>query len=103
MDAQILLVSKRFPKTFHVGMIPDFKKEHSEHDEVSSAAKEELEAEQAKWASELKLCKCNLHLDWKLIERIRIGSKALKDILDWHDSFTSESMVKLPRVWFNNS
>ena len=26
MDAQILLVAKRFPKTFHVGMIPDFKK-----------------------------------------------------------------------------
>ena len=48
MDAQILLVAKRFPKTFHVGMIPDFKKEHPEHDEVSAAAKEEHEAEQAK-------------------------------------------------------
>ena len=26
MDAQIMLVSKRFPKLFHVGMIPDLGK-----------------------------------------------------------------------------
>ena len=26
MDAQILLVAMRFPKIFHVGMIPDFTK-----------------------------------------------------------------------------
>ena len=25
MDAQILLVAKRFPKIFHMGMLPDFK------------------------------------------------------------------------------
>ena len=26
MDSQIILVSKRFPKLFHVGMISDFRK-----------------------------------------------------------------------------
>ena len=30
--------------------------------------------------------KCGLSSDWKLIKRTRIGSEALRDILDWHDS-----------------
>ena len=51
MDAQILLVAMRFPNIFHVGMIPDFMKELPVDEEVSVATKEELEAEQAKWAS----------------------------------------------------
>ena len=86
MDALILLVAKRFPKLFHVGMIPDFRKEIQADQEVSEATREEMEAEQAKWEAELRLFKCGLSSDWRLIDRTRIGSAALRDILDWHDS-----------------
>ena len=76
MDAQILLVANRFPKMFHVGMLPDFKITPLEDKEASSAIMEELKAEQAKWDSEHHLLKCALYLDWKLIKSTWIGSDA---------------------------
>ena len=81
MDAQILGIIKRFPKSFHIGMIPDMRTNFPEAD-VDAEAQEQIEAEHAKWQAELRLCKGNLILDQILIKKMEFGSRALHDILE---------------------
>ena len=84
MDAQILGIIKRFPKSFHIGMIPDMRTNFAKAD-VDAEAQEQIEAEHAKWQAELRLFKGNLILDQTLINKMEFGSRALHDILDWND------------------
>ena len=86
MDSQIMGMIKRYPKNFHIGMIPDMKTTFQAPDAMDLAMQEQLEAEQAKWQGELRLFKSNLHLDWKVIKRTEVGSTALHDILEWNDA-----------------
>ena len=85
MDSQILSVIKRFPKQFHIGMIPDMKTTFTKSD-MDEALTEQMEAEHASWASQLRLFRSNLVLDQKTIQRTELGSAALHDILEWHES-----------------
>jgi len=64
MDAQILGIIKRFPKNFHIGMIPDMRTNFAKAD-VDTDAQEQIEAEHAKWQAELRVFKGNLILDQK--------------------------------------
>ena len=85
MDNQILGIIKRFPKSFHIGMIPDMRTNFAQAD-LDAEAQEQIEAEHAKWQAELRLFKGNLILDQKLIRRTEVGSEALHDILEWNDT-----------------
>ena len=60
MDAQILGIIKRFPKHFHIGMIPDVRTNFAKAD-VDTVAQEQIEAEHAKWHAELRLFKSQLN------------------------------------------
>ena len=84
MDAQILGIIRRFPKIFHIGMIPDMRTNFAKAD-VDAEAQEQIEAEHAKWQAELRLLKGNLILDQKLIKKMEFGSRAFHDILEWND------------------
>ena len=84
MDNQIMTIIKRFPKTFHIGMIPDMRTTFAAA-ETDDAAQEQIEAEHAKWQAELRLFKGSLHLDQKLIRTTEVGSHALHDILEWNE------------------
>ena len=64
MDAQILGVIKRFPKSFHMGTIPDMRTNFAKAN-VNAEAQKQIEAEHAKWPAELRLFKGNLILDQK--------------------------------------
>ena len=81
MDAQILGIVKRFPKSFHICMIPDMRTNFAKAD-VDAEAQEQIEVEHAKWQAELRLFKGNLILDHKLINNMEFGSRALHDILE---------------------
>ena len=83
MDAQILGIIKRFPKSFHIGMIPDMRTNFAKAD-VYAEAQEQIEAEHAKWPAELRLFKGNLILDQKLIKKMEYGSHALHDVMEWN-------------------
>ncbi len=85
MDTQILGIIKRFPKSFHIGMIPDMRTNFAKMD-VDSEAQEQIDAEHAKWQAELRLFKGSLSCDQKLIRKTHIGSQALHDILEWNDA-----------------
>ena len=85
MDSQIMGVIKRFPKSFHIGMIPDMRTNFAQAD-VDAEAQEQIEAEYAKWQAELRLFKGSLILDQKLIRTVGVGSHALQDILEWNDA-----------------
>ena len=85
MDAQILGIIKRFPKSFHIGMIPDMRTNFAKAD-MDAEAQEQVEAEHAKWQAELRLFKGNLSADQKLINRTEVGTRALHDILEWNDA-----------------
>jgi hypothetical protein len=84
MDSQIITIIKRFPKFFHVGMIPDLMTTFAKNT-VDQVTQEQIEAEHAKWQGELRLFKINLLMDWKIIKRTEVGSLALHDILEWND------------------
>ena len=85
MDSQIITIIKRFPKFFHVGMIPDMMTTFAKNTS-DQATQEQIEAEHAKWQGELRLFKINLLMDWKIIKRTEVGSLALHDILEWNDA-----------------
>ena len=85
MDSQILGVITRFPKSFHIGMIPDMHTNFTAVD-VDAEVQEQIEAEHAKWQAELRLFKGNLMLDQKLIRKTELGSQSLHDILEWSDT-----------------
>ena len=85
MDAQVLQIIRRVPKSFHVGMIPDMRTHFNEVDE-NSEAQEQAEAERAKWGAELSLFAINLAADQKLIQKTEWGSRSLKDFLEWNES-----------------
>ena len=85
MDAQILNIIKRYPKTFHIGMIPDMRTNFGEA-EVDDSVKEQIEAEHAKWSADLRLFQGSLRLDQRLIRQTEVGSRALHDILEWNDA-----------------
>ena len=85
MDAQILNIIKRYPKTFHIGMIPDMRTSFTEA-EVDDAVVEQIEAEHAKWEADLRLFKGSLMVDQRLIQKTEVGSWALHDILEWNDA-----------------
>ena len=65
MDSPIITIIKRFPKFFHVGMIPDLMTTFVKNT-VDQVTQEQIEAEHAKWQGELRLFKINLLLDWKI-------------------------------------
>ena len=94
MDSQILGVIKRFPKTFHIGMIPDMRTNFAEKGE-DDIAQEQVEAEIAKWQAELRLFKGNLAMDQKLIRQTEMGSQALQDILEWNENQHTRSQGML--------
>ena len=48
MDTQILNIIRRYPKTFHIGMIPDMRTSFAEA-QVDDAMHEQIEADHAKW------------------------------------------------------
>ena len=81
MDAQILGIIKRFPKSVHIGMIPDMRTIFAKAD-VDAEAQKQIEAEHAKWQAELRLFKGSLILDHKLIKKMEFGSRALHDLLE---------------------
>lgn len=85
MDAQILSIIKRYPKHFHIGMIPDMKTSFKSS-AVDEALQVQMDAEAESWQARLKLFKSNLTLDQHLIKRTEMGSVALNDILEWHDA-----------------
>ena len=85
MDTQILGIIRRYPKHFHIGMIPDMKTTF-QTSEMDQAVQEQMEAEHESWQSQLRLFKSNLTLDQKTIRRTEVGSAALHDILEWHDA-----------------
>ena len=85
MDTQIMGAIKRFPKSFHIGMIPDVRTNFAQAD-VDAEAQEHIEAEHAKWQAELRLFKGNITLGQKLIRTVEIGSHALHDVLEWNDA-----------------
>ena len=77
LDGQILSIAKRFPTSFHIAMIPDLKQHDAElADAIDPVKKELLEAERAKWESEMRLFKTNLKIDWKTISSVEVGSEA---------------------------
>ena len=58
-------------------MIPDLKQHDAElADAIDPVKKELLEAERAKWESEMRLFKTNLKIDWKTISSVEVGSEA---------------------------
>ena len=76
LDSQILGMVKRFPKNFHIGMIPDLKSASNwEVQESDAATQEHIKAESAKWEAELRLFRSNLNLDWQMMKRCEVGSK----------------------------
>ena len=85
MDTQILNIIKRYPKTFHIGMIPDMRTSFTVV-EVDDTVKEQIEAEHAKWEADLRLFKGSLMVDQRLIQKTEVGSWALHDILEWNDA-----------------
>ena len=66
-------------------MIPDLRTSFTVA-EVDDTVKEQLEAEHAKWAAELRLFKGSLTLDQRVIQKTEVGSWALHDILEWNDA-----------------
>ena len=56
MDAQTFGIINRFPKHFHIGMVPDMRTNFAIGD-VDTDAQEQIEAEHAKWQAELRLFK----------------------------------------------
>ena len=85
MDAQILKVISRFPKSFHIGMIPDMRTNIAEVDE-NTVAQEQVEAEQARWQAELRVFTSHLTADQKLIQKTQVGSRYLQDFLQWNEA-----------------
>ena len=72
MDAQVLGIIKRVPKSFHIGMTPDMRNKCAKAD-VDAEAQEQIKAEHAKWQAELRLFKGNLILDQKSSRRWRLA------------------------------
>ena len=66
-------------------MIPDMRTNFDKAD-VDTDAQEQIEAEHAKWQTELRWCEGNLILDQKLINKMEFGSRALHDILERNDA-----------------
>ena len=75
IDTQILSIAKRFPQSFHVGMIPDLRVSGAMAVEQDQMVEEAIEAENAKWAAEIRIFKNNLHSDWKLIKTVEGGAQ----------------------------
>lgn len=75
IDTQILSIAKRFPQSFHVGMIPELMVSGAMAVEQDQMVEEAIEAENAKWAAEIRIFKNNLHSDWKLIKTVEGGAQ----------------------------
>ena len=84
MDAQIITCLKRYPKRFHIGMLPDVRTAGALNDDLM--AMKELAAEKAEWDAKLSAFKAKLGLDLRLIQTAKAGSESLQDLLDWHES-----------------
>ena len=87
MDAQILGIIKRFPKNFHIGMIPDMRTNFAKAD-VDTDAQAQIEAEHAKWQAELCLFKGNLILDQN--SSIRWSSAPVHSMTSWNGMMLSK-------------
>lgn len=85
MDTQLLGLLRRWPATFHIAMIPDFKLQVLDLP-MDDEEKELLEAQNLAWRSKLQVFEHELKADQKLLERTKLGSAALADILDWNAS-----------------
>ena len=70
---QNLNIIRRYPKTFHIGMIPDMRTSFTVA-EVDDTVKEQIEAEHAKWEADLRLFKGSLVVDQRLIQKTEVGS-----------------------------
>ena len=84
MGAQIIACLKRYPKCFHIGMLPDIRTAGNLNDDL--LAVQELAMERAEWDAKLSSFKAKLILDWRHIQTTQVGSQALQDLLDWHES-----------------
>ena len=89
MDAQILGIIKRFPKSFHIGMIPDMRTNFA-RTYVDAEAQEQIEAEHAKWQAELRLFKGNLILGKKRSSSTRWSSTPVNSMTSWNGMMLSK-------------
>ena len=72
MDTQTLNIIKRYPQTFHIGMIPDMRTSFTVA-EVDGTVKEQCEADNAKWEAELRLFKGSRAVDQRLLQNTEVG------------------------------
>ena len=80
MDAQILGIVKRFPKSFHIGMIPDMHANFAQSDE-DAEAQAQIEDAHAKWHAESRVFKWSLApvrsaTSWSGLMASKFGNKA---------------------------
>ena len=92
MDTQIMGAIKRFPKSFHIGMIPDMRTNFAEAD-VDAEAQERIDAEHAKWEAELRLFKGSLIVDQKLSSDL-FRLAAMHSTTSWSGTMHSKCATK---------
>ena len=101
MDAQIIACLKRYPKRFHIGMLPDIQTAGALNDDLMAV--QELAAEKAEWAAKLSSFKAKLVLDWRLIQTTQVGSQSLQDLLEWHECDHQRKQGVLGKAWSSSS
>jgi len=90
MDQQILDALRGYPKYFHLAMLPDLKGAFEEEMEIEQQAIEK--AQVSAWQTNWEHFKLLLLKDHQLIRKTKLGSEALKDILEWLELKSKISM-----------
>ncbi len=81
LDATVLSLLNRYPKTFHIGLLPEIEADYKPSFDESAMA---LRTKQTKaWSAKCDVFIAELAMDWELLQNTHRGCHSLCEILRW--------------------